>query len=87
MVLSFIPALDRNETMSLIPALGRQKQVVLYEFKGSLVCSVIPGQSDMQTETLSINKQTHKRALDSITDGCETPRGCWELNSGPLEEQ
>jgi hypothetical protein len=31
---------------------------------------------------------THqKRAPDPITDGCELPRGCWELNSGPLEEQ
>ena len=28
-----------------------------------------------------------KRALDSITDGCEPPRGRWDLNSGPLEEQ
>jgi len=24
---------------------------------------------------------------DSITDGCEPPCGCWDLNSGPLEEQ
>ena len=24
---------------------------------------------------------------DLITDGCELPCGCWELNSGPLEEQ
>ena len=32
--------------------------------------------------------QTHqKRASDPITDGCETPCGCWELNSEPLEEQ
>jgi len=32
--------------------------------------------------------QTHqKRAWDPITDGCEPPCGCWELNSGPLEEQ
>ena len=32
--------------------------------------------------------QTHqKRASDPITDGCEPPCGCWELNSGPLEEQ
>jgi hypothetical protein len=31
--------------------------------------------------------QTHqKRAWDPITDGCEPPCGCWELNSGPLEE-
>ena len=28
-----------------------------------------------------------KRAPDLITDGCEPPCGCWELNSGPLEEQ
>ena len=27
-----------------------------------------------------------KRAPDLI-DGCEPPCGCWELNSGPLEEQ
>ena len=32
--------------------------------------------------------QTHeKRASDPITDGCEPPCGCHELNSGPLEEQ
>ena len=32
--------------------------------------------------------QTHqKRASDTVTDGCEPPCGCWELNSGPLEEQ
>jgi hypothetical protein len=29
----------------------------------------------------------HKRASDSITGGCETTCGCWDLNSGPLEEQ
>jgi hypothetical protein len=28
-----------------------------------------------------------KRASDLITDGCESPWGCWELNSGPLKEQ
>jgi hypothetical protein len=27
-----------------------------------------------------------KRAPDPITDGCEPLCGCWELNSGPLEE-
>jgi hypothetical protein len=27
------------------------------------------------------------RASDPIPDGCELPCGCWELNSGPLEEQ
>jgi hypothetical protein len=24
---------------------------------------------------------------DLITDGCEPPCGCWDLNSGPSEEQ
>jgi hypothetical protein len=28
-----------------------------------------------------------KRAPDLIIDGNEPPYGCWELNSGPLEEQ
>jgi hypothetical protein len=28
-----------------------------------------------------------KSALDPITDGCEPPCGCWELNPEPLEEQ
>ena len=32
--------------------------------------------------------QTHQKgASDPITDGCEPPCSCWELNSGPLEEQ
>jgi hypothetical protein len=26
-----------------------------------------------------------KKASESITDGCDPPNGCWELNSGPLE--
>ena len=28
-----------------------------------------------------------KRASDPIIGGCEPPYGCWELNSGHLEEQ
>ena len=37
---------------------------------------------------MSILLLTHqKRASDSTTNGCEPPCGCWELNSGPLEEQ
>jgi hypothetical protein len=28
-----------------------------------------------------------KRVPDFIIFGCELPCGCWELNSGPLEEQ
>ena len=29
----------------------------------------------------------YARTPDLIADGCEPLRGCWELNSGPLEEQ
>ena len=28
-----------------------------------------------------------KRASDFVMDGCEPPCGCWDLNTGPLEEQ
>ena len=28
-----------------------------------------------------------RRASDPLIDGCEPPCGCWDLNSGPLEEQ
>jgi hypothetical protein len=28
-----------------------------------------------------------KRASGLVTDGCEPPCGCWDLNSGPPEEQ
>jgi hypothetical protein len=29
---------------------------------------------------------SQKRTPDLIMHGCEPPSGCWELNSGPLEE-
>jgi hypothetical protein len=35
--------------------------------------------------TIALFRHHKKRALDTITDGCEPPYGCWELNSGPLE--
>jgi hypothetical protein len=28
-----------------------------------------------------------KRVSDHTADGCKPPCGCWELNSGPMEEQ
>jgi len=37
--------------------------------------------------TLSLSSDTPEEGVRSITDGCEPPCGCWELNSGPLEEQ
>jgi hypothetical protein len=42
----------------------------------------------MYVSTLLLSLDTHqKRASDPITDGCEPPCGCWELNSGLTEEQ
>jgi hypothetical protein len=32
-------------------------------------------------------QMNQKRASDPIIDGCEPPCGCWEFNSGALEEQ
>jgi hypothetical protein len=34
--------------------------------------------------TLQLSSDTPEEGL---TDGCESPCGCWELNSGPLKEQ
>jgi hypothetical protein len=41
----------------------------------------------MYVMTLSLSSDTQKRASDPIKNGCEPPCGCWDLNSGPLEEQ
>jgi hypothetical protein len=35
--------------------------------------------------TLSLSSDTPEE--DLVVDGCEPPCGCWDLNSGPLEEQ
>jgi hypothetical protein len=38
--------------------------------------------------TVAIFLQTHqKRESGLVTDVCEPPCGCWDLNSGPSEEQ
>ena len=38
--------------------------------------------------TLQLSSDTPEEcASDPITDSCEPPCGCWELSSGPLEEQ
>jgi hypothetical protein len=33
--------------------------------------------------TINCLQTYQKRASDPVTDGCEPPCGCWELNSGP----
>jgi hypothetical protein len=37
--------------------------------------------------TVAVFRRHQKRGSDPITVGRELPCGCWELNSGPLEEQ
>jgi hypothetical protein len=38
-------------------------------------------------ECMSLSSDTPEEGIGSVTDGCEPPYSCWELNSGPLEEQ
>jgi nicotinamide riboside transporter PnuC len=51
--------------MSLIPALGRQRQLDLSEFEGSVVYQIVSGQPGLHIEILSWNKtkqpKTHKK--------------------------
>jgi hypothetical protein len=39
-----------------------------------------------KTNSASMCAYTLEGEPDLITDGCESPCGCWELNLGPLEE-
>jgi hypothetical protein len=39
---------------------------------------------DLLLYTVAVHQ---KRASDFIMGGCELPCGCWDFNSGPLEEQ
>jgi hypothetical protein len=41
----------------------------------------------MYMSTLLLSSDTPEEGIDSIANGCEPPCGCWELNSGPREEQ
>ena len=41
----------------------------------------------MCTAFLPCVPECQKGAPGLLLDGCEPPCGCWELNSGPLEEQ
>jgi hypothetical protein len=41
----------------------------------------------IEIKTVAVLRQHQKRVSDLIMDCCEPPCGCWDLNSGPLEEQ
>ena len=47
-------------TLPLILTLGRQRQVAICEFKGSLVYKWVPDQQELQSETLSWKKKDKK---------------------------
>jgi hypothetical protein len=61
---------------------GNQTRIILKNSKSSfffLIYLLYVSCSCLQT--------LQKRESDLITDGCEPPCGCWDLNSGPSEEQ
>jgi hypothetical protein len=37
--------------------------------------------------TVAVFRYSRRGHQIFVTDGCEPPCGCWDLNSGPLEEQ
>jgi hypothetical protein len=37
--------------------------------------------------TVAVFTHSRRERQISFTDGCEPPCGCWDLNSGPSEEQ
>jgi hypothetical protein len=37
--------------------------------------------------TVAVFRHSRRGHQIFVTDGCEPPGGCWDLNSGPLEEQ
>ena len=39
------------------------------------------------TYTVAVFGHSGRRMSDLVTDSCEPPCGCWDLNSRPLEEQ
>ncbi|GAB1297090.1 Exocyst complex component 7 [Apodemus speciosus] len=62
----------------------------LEEYLGSMakIQKAVEYFQDNSPDSPELNKVTYqKRASDPITDGCEPPCGCWNLNSGPLEER
>lgn len=67
--------IDENKTYKFFKLLGK---IYPHFFRFIyLVCSIL-------SEFMPADQ---KRAPDFITDGCEPLYRCWELNSGPMEEQ
>jgi hypothetical protein len=64
--------------MGSIPNMGDARDNLKHYFKDFVYMSVL---------YLLCTPPCQKRTSDHIIDGCEPPYGCWELSSGPLEEQ
>ena len=41
----------------------------------------------MYMSALPLSSDTPEAGIRPITNGCEAPCGCWEMNAEPLEEQ
>ena len=54
---------------------------------GLLVCFVFKIHLPIHLLCLHICLHARKGCQDFLIDGCAPPCGCWELNSGPKEEQ
>ena len=81
--------------MSLIIALERQRQISASS-RSAWSTRRVPEHSELHKETVSgvfwcfpvyTLCEGVKSPETGVTDSCELPYGCWELNSGPLEEQ
>jgi hypothetical protein len=70
-----------------LPNLGSQLIFIFNWVVFSLLGPIWVGDLLQHTWVHCCCLRTHQRASDPITDGCEPPCGCWELNSGPLKEQ
>jgi hypothetical protein len=61
--------------------------IFIHEYTIALLVVFLLAYLFMYVSTLSLSSDTPEEGTDPITDGCEPSCGCWELNSGPLEEQ
>jgi hypothetical protein len=65
--------------------MARVQMQLSFSFFKDLCIYLMYISSCLQTHITSCLQRHLKRASDPITDGCEPPRVCWELNSVSLE--
>ena len=74
-----------DQLLSIVPS--RQFFILYFSFIHCLFISLLRFIYYVYSVLPACMLTSQKRALDLIIDGCESSCGCWELNSGPLEEQ